>query len=207
VFAVGAKLRRVGPMTSASGAYCIVEPSFREGGWGEVFAVAGARDASVVWAEGFHSGWNARMRAGRGSARHFRHREGSVPPLGEKSLPLSGGERKENCVAIQAPSFGRERPLVARALSTSQVLLGLSWWYPRGQPFIVLPRGGTHVRCGVCMSVSVVPRTGAWRWRWGAVGACPPRRPLAQGHGVGFGGFGCGYLWWTRGEGLLGAWG
>ena len=121
-------------MTSASGAYCIVEPSFREGGWGEVFAVAGARDASVVWAEGFHSGWNARMLAGRGSARHFRHREGSVPPLGEKSLPLSGGERKENCVAIQAPSFGRERPLVARALSTSRVL-------PRA--FLVVPKGTT----------------------------------------------------------------
>lgn len=36
--------------------------------------------------------------------------------------------------------------------------------------------------CGVvCMSVSVVPRTGAWRWRWGAVGACPPRRPWLGG--------------------------
>lgn len=142
MFAVGAKLRRVGPMTSASGAYCIVEPSFREGGWGEVFAVAGARDASVVWAEGFHSGWNARMLAGRGSARHFRHREGSVPPLGEKSLPLSGGERKESCVAIQAPSFGRGRPLVARALSTSNYSSGFLGGVPNGTTFYCLPRGG-----------------------------------------------------------------
>ena len=68
VFAVGAKLRRVGPMTTASGACCI----------------AGARDAAVVWAGGLHSGWNARMRTGWGSARRSRQREGSVPPFGEQ---------------------------------------------------------------------------------------------------------------------------
>lgn len=33
-----------------------------QGGWGEVFAVAGLRDATVVWAEGLHSGWNARKK-------------------------------------------------------------------------------------------------------------------------------------------------
>jgi hypothetical protein len=31
VFAVGAKLRRVGPMTTANGAYCIVELSLSSG--------------------------------------------------------------------------------------------------------------------------------------------------------------------------------
>ena len=80
VFAVGAKLRRVGPMTTASGACCI----------------AGARDAAVVWAGGLHSGWNARMRTGWGSARRFRQREGSVPPFGEQFSSPSGflGEKK-----------------------------------------------------------------------------------------------------------------
>lgn len=66
VFAVGIKLRRVGPIAFASAAYCIVE--LRRQPWGEAFAVAGRRDAAVVWAEGLHSGWNARM-IGWGSCR------------------------------------------------------------------------------------------------------------------------------------------
>ena len=114
VFAVGAKLRRVGPMTTASGAYCI----------------AGARDAAVVWAGGLHSGWNARMRTGWGSARRFRQRKGSVPPFGEQFSLGFGGEKKFS-VAIQAPSLGRERPLVARPECVKT-----------GDAFLVVPEAG-----------------------------------------------------------------
>lgn len=64
--------------------------------WGEVFAVAGIRDAAVVWAGGLHSGWNARMRVESGDPRAVR----SVPPF--LRTPVW------KLFAIQAPSFGGE---------------------------------------------------------------------------------------------------
>jgi len=63
---------------------------------GEVFAVAGIRDAAVVWAGGLHSGWNARMRVESGDPRAVR----SVPPF--LRTPVW------KLFAIQAPSFGGE---------------------------------------------------------------------------------------------------
>jgi len=56
------------------------------------------RDATVVWAGGLHSGWNARMRVEWGSAR----REVG-PPI---HAPLLFGKL---LFAIQAPSLGGER--------------------------------------------------------------------------------------------------
>jgi hypothetical protein len=155
VFAVGAKLRRVGPMTTASGAYCI----------------GGARDAAVVWAGGLHSGWNARMRAGWGSARRFRQRKWSVPPFGEQfSLGFWG--REMISVAIQAPSLGRERPLVARPECVTT-----------GDAFLVVPEvgGGTALAIDTCLGHSPL-RVG--------LDPCSPRRRGALGT-VWLGGRGC----------------
>ena len=78
--------------------YCQAALRLVQGGWGEVFAVAGFRDATVVWAGGLHSGWNARMRVEWGSAR----REVG-PPI---HAPLLFGKL---LFAIQAPSLGGER--------------------------------------------------------------------------------------------------
>jgi len=85
VFAVGVKLRQVGPIMFASAAYCIRSCRF-------------LRDATVVWAGGLHSGCNARMRVEWGSAR----REVG-PPI---HPPLLFGKL---LFAIQAPSLGGER--------------------------------------------------------------------------------------------------
>jgi hypothetical protein len=169
VFAVGAKLRRVGPMTTASGAYCI----------------AGARDAAVVWAGGLHSGWNARMRTGWGSARRFRQRKGSVPPFGEQFSLGFGGEKK-NSVAIQAPSLGRERPLVARPECVKT-----------GDAFFGGTRGGWD-----CPPLRLMPVGTFTSLRGFDLSA----RPAGVGLGtVWLGGWWLFYLRWTRGEGLLGA--
>lgn len=71
MFAVGVKLRQVGPIMFASVAYCIVKlPSvFVQGGGEKCLQLQVFRDATVVWAGGLHSGWNARMRVEWGSAR------------------------------------------------------------------------------------------------------------------------------------------
>ena len=71
MFAVGVKLRQVGPIMFASAAYCIVKlPSVLYRGGGEkCLQLQVLRDATVVWAGGLHSGWNARMRVEWGSAR------------------------------------------------------------------------------------------------------------------------------------------
>lgn len=98
---VGAKLRRDGPMTTASG--------------GRLY-VPGACDAGVVWAGGFtfssecenasRAGWSARR--------------GSPPPSGGEGEATVGPRARRTtrlfllCFGIQAPSLGRERPLVAR---------------------------------------------------------------------------------------------
>jgi hypothetical protein len=94
VRAVGAKLRRVGPMTTANGAYCVLQEA--------------RVTRPVVWAGGLHSGWNARMRAGWGVPRAVF----SVgPSIRWTILPRFSGEKENFSVAIQAPSLGRERPL------------------------------------------------------------------------------------------------
>lgn len=100
MFAVGVKLRQVGPIMFASAAYCIVKlPSVLYRGGGEKrLQLQVLRDATVVWAEGLHSGWNARMRVEWGSAR----REVG-PPI---HAPLLFGKL---LFAIQAPSLGGER--------------------------------------------------------------------------------------------------
>jgi hypothetical protein len=93
-----AKLRRVGPMTSASGTCC---------------DVAGARDAGVVWAGGLHSGWNARMRAG------WRDPCAPSPPLGEgkgvgppriRRLLRLGRKRNSVCYPGSLPREGEAAP-------------------------------------------------------------------------------------------------
>lgn len=60
----GVELRQVAvpPRSPACLLYCQAAPSpAGGGGWGEVFAVAGLRDASVARAEGLHSGRNVIM--------------------------------------------------------------------------------------------------------------------------------------------------
>ena len=100
MFAVGVKLRQVGPMMFASAAYCIVKlpPVLYRGGGEKCLQLQVLRDATVVWAGGLHSGWNARMRVEWGSAR----REVG-PPI---HAPLLFGNV---LFAIQAPSLGGER--------------------------------------------------------------------------------------------------
>jgi hypothetical protein len=49
---VGAKLRQIGPIAVANVAYCIVKPW--PAPWGEAFAVAGLRDATVVVGRGVY---------------------------------------------------------------------------------------------------------------------------------------------------------
>lgn len=78
--------------------------------WGEAFAVAGRRDAAVVWAEGLHSGWNARM-IGRGSCRG-RQTLRSVPLmkffLFAIHAPLLGGSTGASfcrCCGIPMPAL------------------------------------------------------------------------------------------------------
>lgn len=131
MFAAGAKLRRVGPMTTASGAYCIVELSLslRGRGWGEVFAVAGARDAAVVWAGELHSGWNARMRAGWGVRAPFSSKKNGRSTRSVNNSPFWFGGRKFLLLSRLPPSGGRGPWW--RALST-YLLVTLSWWYPSG---------------------------------------------------------------------------
>lgn len=79
MFAVGAKLRQVGPIMFASEAYCIVKlpPVLYRGGGEKCLQLQVFRDATVVWAGGLHSGWNARMRESSGGPRAVR----SVPPF------------------------------------------------------------------------------------------------------------------------------
>lgn len=92
------KPRRVGPITSpACPLYCQAALRLFEGGRGEAFAVAGLRDATVVWAGGLHSGRNARM-SGWGSWRGLQTPR-PVPPHGffllvlpSRPLPSGGGE-------------------------------------------------------------------------------------------------------------------
>lgn len=81
--------------------------------WGEVFAVAGIRDAAVVWAGGLHSGWNARMRVEWGSAR----REVGPPILAHSCLEI--------VFAIQAPSFGGE---IAIRLGDGELITTFPLW-------------------------------------------------------------------------------
>jgi len=52
---VGVKLRRVGPdhVRQRCPLYCQTALRLVQGGRGEAFAVAGVRDASVVWAGGY----------------------------------------------------------------------------------------------------------------------------------------------------------
>lgn len=99
MFAVGVKLRQVGPIKFASAAYCIVKlpPVLYRGGGEKCLQLQVLRDASVVRAGGLHSGWNARMRVEWGSAR----REVG-PPI---HAPLLFGKL---LFAIQAPSLGGE---------------------------------------------------------------------------------------------------
>lgn len=151
-----AKLRRVGPMTSASGTCC---------------DVAGARDAGVVWAGGLHSGWNARMRAG------WRDPCAPVPsPWGGEggrspSNPVapSIGKEEEFCLLSRLPpSGGRGSPWTPgpggvrpRVMASSSALAGLS--------FLV-------VCCRGCYRAPV-------HWGWvgslerGVVGFFPPLPP------------------------------
>jgi hypothetical protein len=60
----GAELRQVAvpPRSPACLLYCQAAPQagHSPGGWGEVFAVAGLRDARVARAEGLHSGRNVK---------------------------------------------------------------------------------------------------------------------------------------------------
>lgn len=140
---------------------------------GEVFAVAGCRDAAVVWAGGLHSGRNARMRAEWGSARQV---SGRSLHLVKCSLWW-----KKCSVAIQAPSLGRERPLVV--VARRLIYPGGGVFYPRGPstpslvgdltlgdiPSVVLLRGGTDSSWRGVSSA---------RWRWGGCGGgLPARRP------------------------------
>jgi hypothetical protein len=106
-FAVGGELRRIGPMTTASGAYCIVEP-WPSSGRGTGRSVCSCRRA-----------WRGRG-VGRGGGfiqvgmRGYASRVGGLfSPFGEAVLLRPeeysswGGEKRENSVAIQAPSLGR----------------------------------------------------------------------------------------------------
>jgi hypothetical protein len=106
-YAVGVKLRRVGPIAFASAAYCIVKPRGEAFAVycivkprGEAFAVAGHRDAGVLWAEGLHSGWKARMtgwasRWGPQKLRPVPLMKFSCCCLPSMRLPFLGGEGEQ----------------------------------------------------------------------------------------------------------------
>jgi len=101
------------PITSpACPLYCQAGLRHFEGGRGEAFAVAGLRDASVVWAGGLHSGRNARM-SGWGSWRGLETPR-AVPPHGFLFILV---------FAIQAPPFRGWGAFEAPALSLSLLLL------------------------------------------------------------------------------------
>lgn len=81
---------------------------------GEAFAVAGRRDAAVVWAEGLHSGWNARM-IGWGSCRGRQTL---------RSVPLM----KFFLFAIHAPPLGGEHGASFRRCCGYRCLPLTDWW-------------------------------------------------------------------------------
>ena len=102
--------------------------------------------------------------------------------------PLIFWGREIISVAIQAPSLGRERPLVARPECVTT-----------GDALLVVPEvgGGTALAIDTCWDIHF------------SEGGLTSARPAGVGLWAQFGfwGWWLFYLRWTRGEGLLGAFG
>lgn len=93
--------------------YCRAVPLFREGDGEKCLQSQACVTRPWCGPGGYIQVGMRGCEPGGESARRFRQRKRSVPPFGEQfSLGFWG--REKISVAIQAPSLGRERPLVAR---------------------------------------------------------------------------------------------